>query len=120
MLLAKIRRLVDPMIVGGQASGDGSSRVSLLSTPMALSLAMVNPSSSFDLRSLVSNLYTGFIRASFSPFKLGDHIKTQGYEGNVEAMNFLYLKLSRRKKEGGNVFIPMASVYKNIIEVFDK
>ena len=89
-----------------------------MSTPLALSLTISDPSSLLDFKSLASNLYTSFIKISFSPFKKGDYIRTQGYEGTVQDMNFMYLKLL--KKDKGYVFIPTSSVYKNIIEVFNK
>lgn len=85
--------------------------------PLAFALAMSNPTSLLNFKNLASNFYTSFCAITFSPFRIGDYIKTQGVEGMVVHMDFRYLAL---KKEKSLVYVPISSVYKNIIEVFKK
>lgn len=86
-------------------------------TPMALTVTLTNPTSIGDIKSFAYNLYTTACNLTVTPFKVGDKIKTQGYEGTVEGFDWRYLKL---KKSNSTVYIPSDSVFKNIVEVFKK
>ncbi|KAL0266130.1 UNVERIFIED_CONTAM: hypothetical protein PYX00_011846 [Menopon gallinae] len=97
-----------------RTSGGGNSVPLYMAAPLAIALTVSEPSSLTSFKSLASSLYTSILRASFSPFKKGDYIRTQGHEGIVQDMDFMYLRLLRRDK--AHVFIPTPSVYKNIIE----
>lgn len=117
MFLVTLKRLLRAESPEPAETDSSRSNVPLyMTTPLALALTMSEPSSLSSFKGLVSNLYTSFLRVSFSPFKKGDYIRTQGHEGVVQDMDFMYLRLLRRDK--AYVFIPTSSVYKNIIEVF--
>ncbi|KCZ82306.1 hypothetical protein H312_00329 [Anncaliia algerae PRA339] len=86
-------------------------------TPLALTVTLTDPKNITDLKSFAHNLYTTACHLTTAPFKTGDKIKTQGYEGIVEGFNWRYLKL---RKSNSVVFIPSESVFKNVVEVFYK
>lgn len=81
----------------------------------AISLTLSDLNSNFESKSLANKFYNSLLTILNSPFKKGDFIKTQGQEGIVEDINFRFLKL--KKKDKVYVFIPTASVFKNIIEI---
>lgn len=117
MFLVMLKRFLRPERPELTGTDGNRNNVPLyMTTPLALALTISEPSSLSGFKGLVSNLYTSFLRISSSPFKKGDYIRTQGHEGIVEDMGIMYLRLLRRDK--AYVFIPMSSVYKNVIVVF--
>lgn len=117
MFLVSLKQFLRAKSLEPTETNSNNNNVPLyMKTPLALALTMSEPSSLSSFKGLVSNLYTSFLRVSFLPFKKGDYIRTQGHEGVVQDIDFMYLKLLRRDK--AYVFIPTPSVYKSIIEVF--
>ena len=65
----------------------------------------------FAFQDLASNLISGIVMGFRRPFKLGDHVESEGYEGIVERMNLRTTLL--RTFAGQMVVIPNREVFQN-------
>ncbi len=70
----------------------------------------------FALKDTISNLLSGVLISLYRPFKIGDHIKIAGYEGDVVAIDLRYTELS---KEGDKILIPNSKLFTDPITVCD-
>ncbi|NLY73423.1 MAG: mechanosensitive ion channel family protein [Tissierellia bacterium] len=83
----------------------------ILDVPMASISAVVGAATlsiGLALQGSLSNLAGGLVLVTTEPFKLGDFISTEGYEGTVEEIAILTTKL--RTLDGKRVIIPNSLV----------
>jgi hypothetical protein len=83
---------------------------------LALSLAILKPSTLVLPKTVVDNFYKSLVALSTRPFEVGNRIKIDRYDGVVKDVNFWYLTL---EKSRGYVFIPTSHVYDSVIELYE-
>lgn len=68
----------------------------------------------FALRDTISNLLSGVLILLYRPFRVGDHIKIAGFEGEVKSIDLRYTELDETE---GKILIPNAKLFTDPIVV---
>lgn len=69
----------------------------------------------FAFKDVLQNLFAGFLILLYRPFKLGDQIKINDFEGDVEEINVRATKI--KTYDGERVVIPNADLYMDAVLV---
>lgn len=79
--------------------------------PLLAGAGVVGIAIAFAVQDIVANYFAGVLIGIRRPFRTGDEIASQEYEGLVEGLNFRYTTL--RRFDGTKVLLPNAGVFGN-------
>jgi small-conductance mechanosensitive channel len=83
-------------------------------TALVAGLGLTGFALSLALKDILSNALCGILILTSHPFRVGDTVATQGYEGRVVEINLRYTVL---EKEGKIIFVPNATLVANVVVV---
>jgi small-conductance mechanosensitive channel len=81
--------------------------------PLLAGLGIVGIAAAFALQEILANLASGLLLQTRRPFKVGDQIRTNDYEGSVIDVNLRAVEL--RTFDGETVYLPNSMVLQNPI-----
>jgi small-conductance mechanosensitive channel len=122
--LAKLRRMEDGlagflgqsirviMLVLGIVTALGTLGIDV--TALVAGLGLTGFALSLAMKDILSNAMSGIMLLASHPFRAGDTISVQGFEGRVLEVNLRYTVLDR---EGQTIFVPNATLVANVVVV---
>ena len=81
--------------------------------PLLAGLGILGIAAAFALQEILSNFASGLLLQTRRPFKVGDQIRTNDYEGSVVDVNLRSVEL--RTFDGETVYLPNSMVLQNPI-----
>ncbi|EJW03818.1 hypothetical protein EDEG_01910 [Edhazardia aedis USNM 41457] len=90
--------------------------IDTIKSPIAVSFSLFSTNASNFSKDLTTNFLKSAYMLVYKPFKNGDTVRLLNYEGKVEYMNMVFLKLKRKDKS--EVYIPTSNIFCQTIEIF--
>jgi small-conductance mechanosensitive channel len=83
-------------------------------TALVAGLGLTGFALSLALKDILSNALSGILILTSHPFRTGDRVGVQGFEGRVVEINLRYTVL---ENEGKTIFVPNATLMANVVVV---